>query len=210
MTSDATETTKATGLGWGALRRFLPYLWPKGEPALKARVVVAVLLVFVAKAATLIMPFAYKAAIDRMSAGNGAGGRARDRAGRRLCRRPLRRRAVRQSAQRHLRAGRPGCRAPARRDRVPPHPRSVAALPSRAADRRAHQDRRARHQEHRHDALFPAVQHRPDPDRADRDLHHLRGQVRPRPGRRDAGHGRRLYRLHPHRHRMAHQAAAAR
>ena len=31
----------------------------------------------------------------------------------------------------------------------------------------ADQDRRARHQEHRHDALFPAVQHRPDADRAD-------------------------------------------
>ena len=54
---------------WSALRRFLPYLWPKGEGRLKARVVAAFLLVFVAKGATLIMPFAYKAAIDRMSAG---------------------------------------------------------------------------------------------------------------------------------------------
>jgi ATP-binding cassette, subfamily B, heavy metal transporter len=55
--------------GWAALRRFLPYLWPAGAPALRARVLVAVLLVFVAKGATLIMPFAYKAAIDRMSGG---------------------------------------------------------------------------------------------------------------------------------------------
>ncbi|PSJ36705.1 ABCB family ABC transporter ATP-binding protein/permease [Allosphingosinicella deserti] len=53
--------------GWSALRRFLPYLWPAGEPALKTRVVIAVLLVLIAKGATLIMPFAYKAAIDRMS-----------------------------------------------------------------------------------------------------------------------------------------------
>ena len=45
--------------GWGTLRRFLPYLWPAGEPALKSRVVVAVLLVLAAKAATLTMPFAY-------------------------------------------------------------------------------------------------------------------------------------------------------
>ncbi|TFI59409.1 ABC transporter ATP-binding protein/permease [Sphingomonas parva] len=59
--------------GWSALRRFLPYLWPAGEPALRARVLIAVLLVFVAKGATLIMPFAYKAAIDRMSAGAEAG-----------------------------------------------------------------------------------------------------------------------------------------
>ncbi len=55
--------------GWSALRRFLPYLWPAGEPGLKARVVAAVLLVFVAKAATLTMPFAYKAVVDRMTIG---------------------------------------------------------------------------------------------------------------------------------------------
>src|SRR5687767_3278143 len=54
---------------WSALRRFLPYLWPKGEGRLKARVIAAVILVFIAKAATLTMPFAYKAAIDRMAAG---------------------------------------------------------------------------------------------------------------------------------------------
>jgi ATP-binding cassette subfamily B protein len=58
---------------WSVLRRFLPYLWPAGEPALKARVIAAVILVFVAKAATLTMPFAYKAAIDRMAAGMEAG-----------------------------------------------------------------------------------------------------------------------------------------
>src|SRR3954463_1650429 len=55
--------------GWRALRRFLPYLWPADAPALRARVVLAVLLVFAAKAATLVMPFAYKSAIDRMSHG---------------------------------------------------------------------------------------------------------------------------------------------
>jgi ATP-binding cassette subfamily B protein len=54
---------------WSALRRFLPYLWPEGEARLKARVVAAVILVFIAKGATLTMPFAYKAAIDRMAAG---------------------------------------------------------------------------------------------------------------------------------------------
>jgi ATP-binding cassette, subfamily B, heavy metal transporter len=54
---------------WSALRRFLPYLWPKGEAGLKARVVAAVILVFAAKGATLTMPFAYKGAIDRMAAG---------------------------------------------------------------------------------------------------------------------------------------------
>ncbi|WP_294009039.1 ABC transporter ATP-binding protein/permease [Sphingomonas sp.] len=44
-------------------------LWPKGETELKARVIAAVLLVLAGKAAVLLMPFAYKAIIDRMSAG---------------------------------------------------------------------------------------------------------------------------------------------
>jgi ABC-type transport system involved in Fe-S cluster assembly fused permease/ATPase subunit len=59
--------------GWAALRRFLPYLWPAGEAALKTRVVFAMLLVFVAKGATLSMGFVYKAAIDRMAPGMEAG-----------------------------------------------------------------------------------------------------------------------------------------
>src|SRR5215213_305491 len=54
--------------GFHALWRFLPMLWPKGEVKLKARVIVAVVLVLAGKAATLLMPFAYKAVIDRMSA----------------------------------------------------------------------------------------------------------------------------------------------
>jgi ATP-binding cassette subfamily B protein len=53
--------------GFAALWRFLPMLWSKGEAQLKARVVGALLLVLAGKAATLVMPFAYKAVIDRMS-----------------------------------------------------------------------------------------------------------------------------------------------
>jgi ATP-binding cassette subfamily B protein len=55
--------------GWGTLRRFLPYLWPVGEPALRFRIVVAVLLVLLGKAVVLVMPFAYKAVIDNMGPG---------------------------------------------------------------------------------------------------------------------------------------------
>jgi ABC-type transport system involved in Fe-S cluster assembly fused permease/ATPase subunit len=54
---------------FGTLRRFLPYLWPKAEPALRARVVIAMLLVLLAKSTMLVMPFAFKGAIDRMAAG---------------------------------------------------------------------------------------------------------------------------------------------
>jgi len=64
---EAPDTTPRAG--WHALRRFLPWLWPAGEPALRARVVIAVLLVLSSKGATLLMPFVYKGAIDRMSHG---------------------------------------------------------------------------------------------------------------------------------------------
>ena len=55
--------------GLATLRRFLPYLWPKGQPALRARVVAALLLVLAAKTAVLLMPFAYKEAMDRLAPG---------------------------------------------------------------------------------------------------------------------------------------------
>jgi ABC-type transport system involved in Fe-S cluster assembly fused permease/ATPase subunit len=55
--------------GWATLRRFLPYLWPKDAPSLRARVVIALILVLAAKVTVLLMPFAYKAAIDRMAPG---------------------------------------------------------------------------------------------------------------------------------------------
>ncbi len=54
------------------LKRFLPYLWPKDEPALRVRIVIAGLLVLCAKAAVLSMPFAYKAVVDGMTAGTEA------------------------------------------------------------------------------------------------------------------------------------------
>ena len=59
--------------GWGTLSRFLPYLWPAGEPKLRARIVVALVLVLLGKAIVLVMPFAYKAVIDNMGPGMQAG-----------------------------------------------------------------------------------------------------------------------------------------
>src|SRR5919107_3549801 len=66
MAAAASEKTKPNG-GFAALWRFLPMLWPKGEAELKARVVAAVLLVLAGKAITLLGPYAFKLAIDRMS-----------------------------------------------------------------------------------------------------------------------------------------------
>ncbi|HEY0130297.1 MAG TPA: ABC transporter ATP-binding protein/permease, partial [Allosphingosinicella sp.] len=64
LESSIDTTPKA---GWGAMRRFLPYLWPAGEPGLKARVVIAFLLVLLAKGISLSTGFVYKGAIDIMS-----------------------------------------------------------------------------------------------------------------------------------------------
>ena len=69
LESSSDHTPKA---GWGAMRRFLPYLWPAGEPGLKARVVIAFLLVLLAKGISLSTGFVYKGAIDIMS-GNAKG-----------------------------------------------------------------------------------------------------------------------------------------
>ena len=49
------------------LGRFLPYLWPDGRPDLKRRICAAMVMVLLGKAAVLSMPFAYKAAVDRMT-----------------------------------------------------------------------------------------------------------------------------------------------
>ncbi len=61
---------------FAVLWRFLPMLWPRGEPELKARVVIALALVLVGKAIVLMMPFAYKAVVDAMSGERQAWGAA--------------------------------------------------------------------------------------------------------------------------------------
>ncbi|WP_265569633.1 ABCB family ABC transporter ATP-binding protein/permease [Sphingomicrobium nitratireducens] len=60
------KDTKERG-SFAILWRFLPMLWPKDAPALRARVVAALLLVLVGKAAILTMPFFYKGVVDGMS-----------------------------------------------------------------------------------------------------------------------------------------------
>ena len=52
---------------WATLKRFLPYLWPKGNPSLRRRIVIAMALVLLAKGTVLALPFAYKKAVDAMT-----------------------------------------------------------------------------------------------------------------------------------------------
>ncbi len=68
MPPDPATPTPVDHDSWGTLKRFLPYLWPKDNPSLKWRIAVSVLLVLLAKAAILSAPFAYRKAVDGMSA----------------------------------------------------------------------------------------------------------------------------------------------
>jgi ATP-binding cassette subfamily B protein len=49
------------------LRTLFPYLWPAGEPGLKARVVIAMLALVAAKALTLVAPYFYGRIVDSLS-----------------------------------------------------------------------------------------------------------------------------------------------
>ena len=148
------ERAASPTVGFAALWRFLPMLWPKDEAELKLRVIAAVVLVLAGKAVTLLGPYALKLAVDRMSAHAAfavvAGlvwpmlARVSAASCSTICATP--------SSRRSDRMPRAACR-----QRLPARPRSVAPLPSRAPYRIADQDRRARHEEHRHDALFPPV-----------------------------------------------------
>ena len=67
MPPDPATATPADHDSWGTLRRFLPYLWPKGDWSLKRRIIGAFVFVLLAKATILALPFAYKGAVDRMT-----------------------------------------------------------------------------------------------------------------------------------------------
>jgi hypothetical protein len=150
----------------------------KDAPALRARVVVAMLAVLASKAITLIMPFAYKGVIDRMAPGMQAGaliaialvcGLCRARVSAACCSTICATWCSKRVGQEATRRLAEMC--------------SYTCIASRCAStsiahRRGHQSHRARHQEHRHDALLPAVQHRADHHRADRGLRHLLREIR--------------------------------
>ncbi len=51
------------------VRRVAPYLWPRGEVEMRVRVVAALSLLLVAKIATVVTPFFFKAAVDALGVG---------------------------------------------------------------------------------------------------------------------------------------------
>lgn len=53
--------------GWLTLRRFLPYLWPRDNPALRWRIIVALVLIALSTASQLVLPYLLKWAVDAMT-----------------------------------------------------------------------------------------------------------------------------------------------
>ena len=53
------------------MKGLMPYLWAKGRPDLKARVVIALLLLVGSKVVTIMTPYAFKWAADALAAGQG-------------------------------------------------------------------------------------------------------------------------------------------
>ncbi len=62
-TSSSNEPLRS---GFSTLRTLLPYLWPQDAPGLRARVVIALVLLMLAKLANITVPLLYKAAVDAL------------------------------------------------------------------------------------------------------------------------------------------------
>ncbi len=61
------DTTSSPTNEWQTIRILLPYLWPAGEPGLRTRVVLALILLAAAKATNVAVPIFYKEAVDSLT-----------------------------------------------------------------------------------------------------------------------------------------------
>jgi ATP-binding cassette subfamily B protein len=59
------------GQGWRTIRRAAPYLWPEGEPGIKARVVISMAFLLIAKLVSVATPMLYKVAVDLLTGDGG-------------------------------------------------------------------------------------------------------------------------------------------
>ena len=64
----AVNDSRARHDGWRTLLRFMPYLWPAGNPALRWRIVWACLFILLSTATQLALPYLMKWAVDLMGA----------------------------------------------------------------------------------------------------------------------------------------------
>ncbi|WP_316013002.1 ABC transporter ATP-binding protein/permease [Roseobacter sp. HKCCA0434] len=67
MPADQVDTPPDNISERAVLPKVVPYLWPDGEPALKARVVLAIVLLVLAKIVTLVTPLFFAASVDALA-----------------------------------------------------------------------------------------------------------------------------------------------
>ena len=69
-TSPVAATGQPSRTGFQTVASLLPYLWPKGEPGARIRVVLAAALLVLAKVATVYIPIVYAHAVDALAPRN--------------------------------------------------------------------------------------------------------------------------------------------
>lgn len=65
MPEPASDTSRESG--WRTIRRVVPFLWPAGHTALRARVVIALVALVVSRLAVVATPVFFKAAVDGLA-----------------------------------------------------------------------------------------------------------------------------------------------
>ncbi|WP_420566051.1 ABCB family ABC transporter ATP-binding protein/permease [Thalassobaculum sp.] len=68
--SPRSDSRPAAKGDWNTIRTLMPYLWPVGQTAIRARVVAALICLILAKIATVYVPILYKQAVDLISGGS--------------------------------------------------------------------------------------------------------------------------------------------
>ena len=66
------DPSKADVNGWHTIRRVAPYLWPSDRMDVRIRVVLAMVLLILAKVITVVTPMIYKEAVDSLAGDGGA------------------------------------------------------------------------------------------------------------------------------------------
>ena len=65
--SDAMMTGSQKDQAWRTIRRTAPYMWPKGQPEMRLRVVVAMAFLLLSKLVSVVTPMFYKAGVDNLT-----------------------------------------------------------------------------------------------------------------------------------------------
>ena len=204
------QSATSSAPAWRHVRSLLPYLWPERDPGARARVVLAMGLLVLAKVATVSVPVIYGRIVDALAPKDRGAARHPAGAGDRLRPAARRLRRVRRAARRAVRQG-AAARGPRRgAAHLPPSARAQPALPPRSADRRAGAGDRSRHRGHPVGAAARGVQRGADGDRAAAGHRDHLAPVRLALRRDHLRRGGELCRLHHELRRLARRASAAR